>query len=277
MLVDMLAHVTEHIADSMMAKRPNKAKGRKGTISARASRQRAVDKPLRFYQLEKFVNLKDGPANFREMYETASEFLPVTFSTVEDCGVDEHPNSVVARWDDSFHDLLLVFRNMLREVWGSGSEKKLAILLGLDLVAWKIITRESADPPLNPLFIITDYSLIHSAMRKLDPYYHADLDAVSAYPKVETGSSVVPEWGTGTLRFDLHGATGFRQALYALFQQSWRAKVCPRCGKYFIADKPPRSYCSTKCYGEAKKGRDARYWRSVGSKLRQKRIKGRSN
>jgi hypothetical protein len=87
-------------------------------------------------------------------------------------------------------------------------------------------------------------------------------------------TQVDPDWTSGTFRYEPN--TNFRRALYALFRQSWRAKVCPQCKRYFIADKPPQRYCSTKCYGIAKRGRDLEFWRTMGSDLRKKRKKEES-
>jgi hypothetical protein len=67
--------------------------------------------------------------------------------------------------------------------------------------------------------------------------------------------------------------TPFRRAVYLLFRQSWRAKQCPVCGRYFVADKPRQRYCGSRCYGAAKRRRDLHYWRTVGTRRRQQRLR----
>src|SRR5262249_16058046 len=76
-------------------------------------------------------------------------------------------------------------------------------------------------------------------------------------------------WRTGTFRYE--PATEFQAAVHMLFRQSWRAKVCPRCGRHFIGDKPAQSYCSSACYGSVKRDRDLQHWRTVGDLRRRER------
>jgi hypothetical protein len=83
------------------------------------------------------------------------------------------------------------------------------------------------------------------------------------------------DWSAG--RFEYHPDTQFRLAFYLLFRQSWRAKRCPQCGRYFVADKPPQRYCSFRCYDAAKQQRDLNYWRTVGVRRRQQRLRKIAN
>ena len=62
-----------------------------------------------------------------------------------------------------------------------------------------------------------------------------------------------------------------QQAVYELMQCRWRAKVCPICGKYFIAAKTATQYCSTKCTTEAKNRRSLNWWTRKGSAKRDTR------
>ena len=56
-------------------------------------------------------------------------------------------------------------------------------------------------------------------------------------------------------------------------QSRWRAKICPECGKYFVATKTAQSYCSARCYEEMKRKRALDYWRETGSVNRDERLK----
>jgi hypothetical protein len=239
-------------------------KGAKPTIQIRASNRRAVqDVDLLFHWLEQFVNLDDDPQSWKEFCEEHPQFFPVMFTVDWMRAEDEHPRLEFAGYKPEFYELFRTFRDMLRGVWRSGSETQLAILLGVDTIGWQIITRRGGAPELEKI-LGGPYAIIEQAMAKIASYFQVG-PSNRFY-----NSNLAPDWRTGTFRYDPD--TEFRCAVYALFRQSWRAKVCPRCGKYFIGDKPPQTYCSTKCYGNAKRDRDVQFWRSKGSARRQQRM-----
>lgn len=241
-----------------------KASRSRPTIRMRASNKRAgKDIELLFYRLEHFVNLGDDPSVWKNFGEEYPEFFPVQFHTDDELPeVDEEPRKELASYEPEFYQLFRTFRDFLREVWRSGSDKKLAILLGVDPIAWQIIARTSGAPQVEE-FLGGPYAEIEKAMAKISSYFQSGPSNLF-YP-----SNLVPDWRTGTFRYIPD--TEFRRAVYALFRQSWRAKICPRCGKYFVGDKPPQTYCSSKCYGEAKKDRDLQFWRTIGSERRARR------
>ena len=57
-------------------------------------------------------------------------------------------------------------------------------------------------------------------------------------------------------------------AVYELMHERWRAKVCPMCGKYFVAMKSAQKLCSAACNGDSKRVRSLTYWNETGKKLR---------
>jgi len=63
----------------------------------------------------------------------------------------------------------------------------------------------------------------------------------------------------------------FQRTVYDLMRDRWRAKVCQlrNCGKYFIADKGARKYCSPECYAERKEEQSLEYYYSKGKAARQ--------
>jgi hypothetical protein len=83
-------------------------------------------------------------------------------------------------------------------------------------------------------------------------------------------ASVNFDWQRG--QFSYKPACEFQEALYWLFQTSWRAKVCPQCGTYFVARKPAQRFCSTDCRDVAQRAIKLRYWREKGN---AKRARGR--
>jgi hypothetical protein len=240
-------------------------KGPKSTIAVRASNRRARgDVDLLFHRLERFVNLDDDPQTWKKFFEEYPEFFPVEFWVDWMRAEEEEPRLERSTYEPGFYVLFRTFKDMLREVWRSGSASKLAILLGVDPAAWQIITRKNRAPEEEKLFG-GPYIEIERAMTKIPSHFRSGPNSLSF------ASNLAPDWRTGTFRYDPD--TEFHRAVYALFRQSWRAKVCPRCAKYFIGDKPPQVYSGTKCYGDAKRDRDLEFWRSVGSERRQQRMR----
>ena len=240
-----------------------KRKVAKSTIPTRGSNRRAPrDVEMHFYQLERFVNLGDDPSAWKEFCEVYPEFFPVRFCTIDYTDEDDESGIEFASYQPEFYNLFRTFRDMLRGVWKSNSETKLAILLGIDTIAWQIIARRK-EASQEERFFGGPQIQLEEAMSKISSQFKSG-PSNQFYPK-----SLVPDLRTGTFRYDPD--TDFRRAVYALFRQMWRAKICPRCAKYFVGDKPPQTYCSSKCYGEAKKERDLQLWRSVGSERRKER------
>ena len=62
---------------------------------------------------------------------------------------------------------------------------------------------------------------------------------------IGTGPTVAPDWGSA--KFTYTSSRDFQDAVYLLLSESWRAKVCRHCKKYFIADKGSQVYCSPAC------------------------------
>lgn len=80
-------------------------------------------------------------------------------------------------------------------------------------------------------------------------------------------------WRTG--RFEYVPRVVFQQILYDLWKESWRARRCPRCGSYFVADRPARLYCSSDCGNTERALRNADYWRDHKDKINAARRKGK--
>ena len=206
-----------------------------------------------FSRLEGFANLGDALEDFRAFFTEYPSFQPVQFYDFRKRGTPQERQPVV--WRPEFHRLSLEFRDMLREVWMSG--RSLGVLLGTDAQAWKVINR-STQPTAMQRILDSHKVALQKAMRAIPTNYFA------------VPSEIRPDWRAGSFQYEAD--TDFRRAVYLLFKQSWRAKACLRCGRYFIADKPPQLYCSTKCYGQAKQDRDRDYWRNVGSERREHRL-----
>jgi hypothetical protein len=88
-------------------------------------------------------------------------------------------------------------------------------------------------------------------------------------------------WEDGN--FDYEGGCDFQRALYLLFQESWRARVCEKCATRFIARRAAQKYCSKECVGTMQRELKRKWWGEHGETWRQQRKatkskgKGRKN
>lgn len=133
------------------------------------------------------------------------------------------------------HTGLVRLRDYLREVWRGrdANGQKLSTLLGL--ATW------------------------NDADVAADLYWLLHLDRTSA----------VANWQTGS--FDYVPGCQFQEAVYALMCDSWRAKVCEMCERYYIADKSRQRYCSVPCSVAAQSKAQLAYWNRRGKQKRRER------
>jgi hypothetical protein len=76
-------------------------------------------------------------------------------------------------------------------------------------------------------------------------------------------------WDEGV--FHYRGMCSFQRALYLLFRESWRARVCERCSAKFIARRVAQKYCTTDCSDAIQRDLKRRWWAEHGETWRQKR------
>jgi hypothetical protein len=55
------------------------------------------------------------------------------------------------------------------------------------------------------------------------------------------------------------GLCDFQEAVWLLWSQKWRARVCKQCQAYFVAEKKHQLYCNAECSRESHKS-SARRW-----------------
>ena len=82
------------------------------------------------------------------------------------------------------------------------------------------------------------------------------------------------DWTTGRIRY--RGACDFQRALYLLYRESWRARVCERCDACFIAKREGQRYCSTDCSEATQREVKRKWWADHGKAWREKRSKAKS-
>lgn len=194
-----------------------------------------------FCALEDFVNLGDGLSEldkFRskwpcffpaDVYEFCRKQVVERPQRIRVINVDG-PSSMVPN-TDSGH-FLTAFRDWLREIWRG--EQDTCLTEDLSVM----------------LGLQEDWRSEYSQMGCELPLARGGLD-----------------WRTG--RFLYEPECEFQAALYAIVLNSWKAKVCSHCSRFFVADKPAQLYCSTRCAGEAKRARGQEWWREHGSHWRK--------
>jgi hypothetical protein len=77
------------------------------------------------------------------------------------------------------------------------------------------------------------------------------------------------DWSDGA--FCYVGSCDFQRALYLLFRESWRARVCNQCKRKFIARRAAQKYCSTDCSEGVQQELKLKWWAQNGQKWRKAR------
>jgi hypothetical protein len=77
------------------------------------------------------------------------------------------------------------------------------------------------------------------------------------------------DWDEGVFRYQ--GACDFQRALYVLFRESWRARICEKCETKFIARRVAQKYCSTECSGSMQRELKQKWWAEHGETWRRRR------
>jgi hypothetical protein len=85
----------------------------------------------------------------------------------------------------------------------------------------------------------------------------------------EIPAQMEADWDEGVFRY--RGACDFQRALYLLFQESWRARICDECSAKFIARRGAQRYCSTECSGKMLRELKRKWWSEHGETWRQGR------
>jgi len=110
--------------------------------------------------------------------------------------------------------------------------------------------------------------------RWLDILLGLEPDCLSPLPSIGRDgwlprAKSVTDWRAGAIRYE--AACDFQRAVWELFRQRWRAKVCGECFKLFIADKPAQRFCGISCSALAEKTRKLGWWREHGEAWRKTR------
>jgi hypothetical protein len=202
-----------------------------------ANRQAAKNRERQFEALAAFANLEASQRDWDKLRlmhpEIFSEHWLFTGSEEWAIGLGDddpsHHYSLRSGEARAILDRRLRYRDCLRSVW-SGNDREgrsLRILYGFDLMEQEAMMGMS-DPAPGPLL---------------------------------PGKPIV-DGLTGEISWEF--PLEFQRTLYELMKNRWKAKICPQCGRYFIADKTAQVFCSTGCSGDAKRARSLEYFNREG-------------
>jgi hypothetical protein len=79
------------------------------------------------------------------------------------------------------------------------------------------------------------------------------------------------DWDEGVFCYE--GGCDFQRALYLLFRESWRARMCEKCGAKFIARRAAQKFCTTDCSENMQRELKQKWWAEHGEAWRRRRKK----
>ena len=228
----------------------------------RASKRLAKDKLKMFEALAAYANIGDGPEDWNRFRLMYPDFFPWTsgFKHEGFKNLDDWMYSFAAEWHKNLSGFpvlppLLWYRNRLRSVWARTDRHGygLAILLGFEKEATNIAAAHRGEMAFEQI----------------------------ARPALIPGQPVAREESHGLPqgRPIIDGVTGritwvfgcqIQQAVYELMSERWRAKICPLCGKFFVAMKTAQKLCSVRCADDAARMRALTWWNEAGKDRRAK-------
>jgi hypothetical protein len=236
----------------------------------RVSNRQASDKARMFEALAAYANMGDSPEDWKRFRLMYPDFFPSPSSSFKWPGFRDLTEWMYTFAEDWWKDLadlpperrplppLLWYRNRLRAVWSRNDQHGygLAILLGFEREAKNIAKEHPGE---------IYYDLLVSPV--LVPGQPLDPSKQNADGGLPQGRPLI-NGVTGEIRWEFGCA--LQQGVYDLMQNRWRAKVCPNCGRFFIAAKTAQKVCSVRCSDDVKRERALAYWNETGSKMRAK-------
>lgn len=144
-------------------------------------------------------------------------------------------------WSDEAHPLFKFYRDILRALWARDP------------------STSTNGTYVNVLFgMVRPEAQIKKCFPEMKP--------------ADPSASFWPEWGVGVVRYI--PCNDFQRAIWELFRQSWRGKVCAACRRYFVAEKPAQTYCDTSCSNRVHRSSSLKWWREKGARRRARKGKG---
>lgn len=203
--------------------------------------------------LERFANADDSMKGYQAVGKAFPSFWPLPLE--DSSGKD-------LSWHADAHRLFLFYRDSLRGLWTRNPATikqgiQIPLLFGIversyieGLLSGETLSRVALDAALSPL------RNSHPGLR---------------LPSLSPLACFWPDWAAGNIEYV--SLLNFQRSLWLLFCESWRAKVCPRCSMYFLAQKPPQLYCSLNCSSAVHRASSLKWWKQKGSQKRMARSK----
>ena len=263
-IVILLDYTVKHIdkqEDAMIFETSQRG-GRQKRVTVFSQQANRQAKLRLFRGLERFVNTGDSGEEYAALGKAWPSFWPIDTQAPIELANAPPKDIELIRWHPAAHDVFLVYRNYLRKIWVHDQESldsgHLDILLGLNCRFADFRERESWS------FQTKALNEAWESLRKVFP-----MIGIAGRPLV------APIWGAGI--FSYTAINDFQQAVYQLFQESWRAKVCAACSSYLIAEKPAQIYCSSGCSNSSHRAASLKWWREKGAAKRADRASDRQH
>lgn len=229
--------------------------------------------------LGRFVNCGNSERDYRALGAAFPDFWPVNITAprTNPAAISRKPRSLgewnkVNRryWDPSLawtpacHKVFLFYRDTLRDLWIKGSDIPPRywmpqFLLGLSSEAERAFDYAKQGTLLSPPL---------KALGEAFSALLAEFPEATCLRQLHVGM----RWSCGD--FFILPENDFQRAIYLLFRQSWRARVCSRCETYFTANRPNQPFCGVACSLEVSRARKREWWEKHGDEWR-KRKRGR--
>jgi len=206
--------------------------------------------------LERFVNTDESEEAYVALSKAWPTFWPVSLF--------DSATGQLLNWHPKARALLLVYRDVLRSLWRGASTAPLSLefLLGLtDDLRDALKTARYEDET----YYATDFAALDPAAEQIVGV--CPQSSVAVQPHLYLGwNREKPSYG---------GVCDFQNAVWLLWSQRWRARVCKQCQNYFVAQKKHQLYCSVECSREGHRA-SARRWAERSRAERSERNKPRS-
>ena len=238
-----------------------------------SNRQAREQRLQAFEALAAFANMGDTPEEWRKFRTLWPNFFPTAASGWDKPGFQSLSDWLYTfseEWNKECADLssaerpqlnvlqvpLLWYRDRLRAVWASNDPTgaNLCVLYGLEKQA-----RDLGDIGLFPLvrpFLIPG--------QPVNPSKRETMGGLPQGTPVVNGVTGEITWKFGC---DL------QQSVYELMRCRWRAKICPECGRYYVADQTAQKHCSIPCSVKATRKRSLEHWNREGRARRAQQKK----
>jgi hypothetical protein len=198
--------------------------------------------------LERFANCGDSPENYQALSKAFPSFWPVS---LKDGGGRD------LSWVPEAHRVFLFFRDLLRRFWTRNP------LTLKDGIAASLLFGTMHDSELKS--ILSGQFANEALDRALAPLRNS---LPGKRISGNLGARFWVDWSARTV--DYISYVDFQRAVWLLFCESWRARVCPLCKLYFVAEKPSQKFCSTTCSNRSRLASNLNWWNKHGEAWRKK-------